>query len=447
MSWRLSDLTPCFEGVIPSIIATAAADGTPNLSYLSHVVQVDDQHVALSNQFFAKTAANIRANPRATLILVDCLTGDQFHLDVRFVRSVDSGPLFEKVSLQLKASSAQIGMADVMRLRSADIFQVLEIEQVPSPIDSAPPAARRDPVSLPALAAAIRLIEHQVEAGDVIDSLLASVGSVLGYSHALVLIADSNRNCFVTTGSTGYERSGLSSEVTGTEGLIGAAAASRRAVKVSDMSRVRRFGVAITTEAAISEDAARLVAFPELPAAMSQIAVPMVTNDEVMGVLFVESAERMAFRDEDEAALEMLAREAARALGTTERLADTATPAVASLTANRVVCGGEAQVTYYRADDSIFIDGTYVVKGIAGALLHLMIEKHLTDGQCEFSNRELRLALAPRMPDIKDNLETRLLLLRRRLEEKQMPVQIIRIGRGRLRMDLASPIVLLAGAT
>jgi adenylate cyclase len=34
----LDRLSACFEGVIPSVVATAAADGTPNVSYLSHVV-------------------------------------------------------------------------------------------------------------------------------------------------------------------------------------------------------------------------------------------------------------------------------------------------------------------------------------------------------------------------------------------------------------------------
>lgn len=447
MNWRLSDLAPCFEGVIPSIIATAAADGTPNVSYLSHVVQVDDEHVALSNQFFAKTAANIRANPHATLILVDCLTGDQFQLEVRFVRAVDSGPLFDKVSLQLKASSAQVGMSDVMRLRSADVFRVLGIDRVPSPVETAPLAPGRGPVSLTALAEAIRAIECQVEVGGIIDRLLGSVSAVLGFDHALVLVPDDSRDCFITTGSTGYESSGLTSEIMGDEGLIGAAAATRQTIKVSDMSRVRRLGKAIDPEAAMSENAARVVAFPELPTAMSQVAVPMMADGEVTGVLFVESPERMAFRDEDTAALEILAREAARALTRIERLAETATPELASPAGNAVACGREVRVTYHRFDDSIFVDGTYIVKGIAGALLHLMLEWHLSDGRCEFSNRELRLVLAPRMPGIKDNLETRLLLLRRRLEEKQAPVQVVRIGRGRLRMTSSGPLIMVEAQT
>ena len=224
MSLRLSDLSACFEGVIPSIIATASADGMPNISYLSHVVRIDEEHVALSNQFFAKTAANVRANPKVTLILVDGFTGDQFLLDIGFMRSVDAGPLFDRIALQLKASSAQVGMSEVMRLRSADVFRVHGIEKVPSPVETAPGAVGRDSVSLPALSDAIKALERQADADEIIDSLLGGVQRVLGYDNALVLIHDSHRGSLVTTGSIGYERSGLGSEIASSEGLIGSAA-------------------------------------------------------------------------------------------------------------------------------------------------------------------------------------------------------------------------------
>lgn len=442
MSVRLSDLAPCFEGVIPSIIATAAADGTPNISYLSHVVRVDDDHVALSNQFFAKTAANIRANPYVTLILVDCFTGDQFLLDIRFVRSLDSGPLFDRISLQLKATSAQVGMSDIMRLKSADIFRVHGIEMVPSPVERGAEAGRCQSVSLPALAEAGRSIERQVEVDGIIDSLLHSVTSILGHNNALVLIMDTHRDCLITTGSIGYQRSGLGSEVAKDDGLIGTAATSRQTIKVNDMSRLRRYGEAMTADAEVSEDITQTIAFPELPMAMSQIAVPMVIRDVVVGVLFVESPERMAFRDEDGAALEILAGRAAHALKASEYVAATEGLAPNLPIGQGVANGRDVRVVHHRLDDSIFVDGTYIVKGIAGALLRLMLEWHLNDGRSQFSNRELRLALAPRMPEIKDNLETRLLLLRRRLEEKQAPIQIARTGRGRLRMDATGPLIL-----
>ena len=53
MKTPLASIRDCFEGVIPSIIATLDADGLPNVSYLSQVYLVDDEHVALSNQFFS----------------------------------------------------------------------------------------------------------------------------------------------------------------------------------------------------------------------------------------------------------------------------------------------------------------------------------------------------------------------------------------------------------
>ncbi|MBB3391007.1 adenylate cyclase [Rhizobium sp. BK275] len=446
MNLRLSDLSACFEGVIPSIIATASADGMPNISYLSHVVRVDEEHVALSNQFFAKTAANVRANPKVTLIVVDGLTGDQFLLDIGFVRSVDAGALFDKIARQLKASSAQVGMSDVMRLRSADIFRVHGIEKVPSPVETAPPMTGRAPVSLPALSEAIKAIEGKAEADEIIESLLCGVQHVLGYDHALVLIHDNHRGCLTTTGSIGYERSGLGSEIAGSEGLIGAAATSGQTIKVSDMSRVRRFGEAIGLEADGAENVTRIVAFPQLPTAMSQIAVPMTVRGAVTGVLFVESTERLAFREEDEAALEILVGQAARALRASEREAAAAELKPVVSLPEPAAAGREVRVIHHRFDDSVFVDGTYIVKGVAGTLLRLMLDWHLSDGRSEFTNREMRLAAGARMPEIKDNLETRLLLLRRRLEEKQAPIRLVRVGRGRVKLEAEGPLTLDATA-
>jgi len=165
----------------------------------------------------------------------------------------------------------------------------------------------------------------------------------------------------------------------------------------------------------------------------------------VTGVLFVESEQRLAFREEDEAALEILAGQAASALRASEREAAATEPGQA-LPLPRPAAGREIRVAHHRFDDSVFIDGTYIVKGVAGMLLRLMLEWHLNERRSEFTNREMRLAAGARMPEIKDNLETRLLLLRRRLEEKQAPVRLVRVGRGRVRLEAEGPLVLDAAA-
>ena len=46
------------------------------------------------------------------------------------------------------------------------------------------------------------------------------------------------------------------------------------------------------------------------------------------------------------------------------------------------------------------------------------------------------------LPDVQDNLEVRLLLLQRRLAEQQVPIQLEKAGRGRMRLNVVRPIVM-----
>jgi len=433
MTLKLSDLHACFEGVIPSIISTSDPDGLPNVSYLSHVAMVDDRHVALSNQFFAKTAANIRLNPHATVLLVDGRTAAQYRLEAVFAYSLDEGPFFDHLSLQLDASSAQVGMAGIMKLRNLDVFRVNHIAAIPSQLEPAEqPAPRRD--RLAGTAQIIERISAKTDVDDIIDSMLDGIASEFGFRHALLLQFYEERNQLVTIGSMGYERSGIGSDVAHGEGVIGAAEAGKRAVKVSDMSRIRRFSAAVR-DSSSDENRTRNIPLPGMADAMSQIAVPLITGDTVRGVLFLESRERLAFSGEDEQALAIIARHAAAALALSETLSLETEPQ--RTTVGKVSSSQKlVQVTHHRFDDSVFIDGDYIIKGVAGRLLVSMLEQHVGNGRAEFTNREIRLDAALKLPDFKDNLETRLLLLRRRLEEKGLPIRLTRLGRGRIGLQI-----------
>jgi adenylate cyclase len=64
----------------------------------------------------------------------------------------------------------------------------------------------------------------------------------------------------------------------------------------------------------------------------------------------------------------------------------------------------------------------------------------VNDGRTDFSNKELRADAQLQLSVLRDNLETRLLLLRRRLDDRGAPIRLRRTGRGQLQLQVAGKI-------
>jgi adenylate cyclase len=128
----VSDIRGCFEGVIPAVIATASRDGCPNVTHLSRVFYVDDNHVALSNQFFSKTTRNLAENPYASVLLIDPLKFDEYRLFLKYERTERRGPLFDRMEADIEAVAAITGMSGIFKLKSADIYRVVQLDREPT---------------------------------------------------------------------------------------------------------------------------------------------------------------------------------------------------------------------------------------------------------------------------------------------------------------------------
>jgi hypothetical protein len=105
--------------------------------------------------------------------------------------------------------------------------------------------------------------------------------------------------------------------------------------------------------------------------------------------------------------------------------------------------GGTSTIKHYQSDDSVFVDDEYLIKGIAGRILWKLLRIYDSEQRVQFTNREIRLDGGLQLPDVKDNLEARLILLRRRLGDKSEVLRLVPEGRGRFRLDVRRPLILV----
>jgi predicted pyridoxine 5'-phosphate oxidase superfamily flavin-nucleotide-binding protein len=447
----LRDLELCFEGAVPAVIATAAADGTPNITYLSRVRMVDDERVALSNQFFSKTSRNLAENPRASMLLVHPVVYDMFRLTLAYERTERRGAVFERLREDVDAVAALQGMQDVFKLRAADVYRVLHIEKVPTAAGDDAGAASEPSAADVEHAARLAELSARLSRCPDLDTLVSAtvdgLCELLGYEHSLLLLVDEQGKSLYTIASKGYDAQGVGSEIPVGEGIIGMAAARCTPMRLGNLRHMSKYSQTVRRsyedEGHISPG--REIPLPGLPLAQSRVAVPAMAFGQLVGVLVVESADPVAFTATDEAVLTVVASVVANAIEverTQERAEDVAarqqvtkphvdTPAPAA---------NATHVRFFGVDGSTFLDGDYLIKGVSGRILWSLLRQHDQEGRTEFTNREVRLDPALELPEFRDNFESRLILLKRRLDERGAPIRIEKTGRGRFRLEVEQPL-------
>lgn len=437
MSLSLESIRRCFEGAAPAQIATCAPDGTPNVAYLSQVHYVDAAHVALSFQFFSKTRENVLANPYAMTQVIDPETGVHYKLSLQYLRTEIEGPLFQYMKARLAGVASHTGMSKVFVLRGADVYRVHDI-QCSAP--SASGAHRTQESMLPALRACSRQLALCADLASLLRELLAGLAEHFGIDHAMVLMFDAASRNLYTVASLGYAESGVGSEIALGAGVIGVAAQEQTPIRIGFMTSDYSYTRSAHQGVPESANREREIPFPGLAAPHSQLAVPIICGGRLLGVLHVESEQRLRFTYEHEDAFVSLAAQLGFAMQLLEQDADRHDAAPGPPSAQGAT-GEMVTVRRYAADNSMFVEGDYLIKGVAGAILWKLLAEQ-TRGRSEFTNRELRLDPALGLPDISDNLEARLILLQRRLEERCPYFRIEKTGRGRFRLAVDRPVKL-----
>ena len=271
---------------------------------------------------------------------------------------------------------------------------------------------------------------------------LESLDDLFGFRHSIVLLADGASQRLFTVAAHGYPDGRVGSEVTVGEGLIGVAAQRRQPVRVTNMARTRVFAAAVN-DGDLHEEPLR-----GLDNAQSMIAVPMMLQERLVGVLYLDSPVAGTFDAEAGEIVDVIAGHLAITVALLEadgfdapesaahRASSTRSPfSSASSSAPKAVA-------FHAYDGSVFVDGEYIIRGIPGRILARVLAEHLATGRSQFSNKELRLDRTIELPAGNDNLDARLLVLCKRLSERDGFIAVERLGRGRIELTTTAPFVI-----
>lgn len=446
MSVRIETIRECLEGIIPGHIATCDAEGMPNLAYLSQVQYIDNEHVALSYQFFNRTRQNVLANSPVRLLLTSHLTGAQYWLSLQYLRTETAGPLFEQMKAKLAGIASHTGMSGVFKLLGSDIYRILEIRQVPGQTVAPPPP----PVNyLSALRRAAGRLGGCSNLECLLETALDSLSSEFGIDHVMLLMHDEGRGRLYTLASRGYPESGVGSEIPVGAGVIGICARERAPIRIGFMTSEYAYGRTVRDSMAAeghSDALESAIPLPGLPHASSQLAVPITAVDRLLGVLYVESVADLHFGYDDEDALVAFAAQLGLAMHHHQQAEDLPEEALAAEDAGQLpIAGPPLAVRHFAANDSVFLDDDYLIKGVAGAILWTILTDFVERRRTSFTNKGLRVDSRIRLPGVSDNLEARLVLLQRRLDERAAGIRLVKSGRGRFSLLVERPLQLVSG--
>ena len=264
----------------------------------------------------------------------------------------------------------------------------------------------------------------------------------------MFLIVDEGRGRLYTLASRGYQQSGIGSEIPLGAGVIGICARERVPVRIGFMTSEYGYGRAIRDgmEADGQGDSLEMaIPLPGLPEARSQMAVPITAYDQLLGVLYVENVADLHFGYDDEDALVAFAAQLGLAMYHHQQAEEHLDDAPAAESPAAPVVGPPLLVRHFAANDSVFLDDDYLIKGVAGAILWTLLTDFVERQRTSFTNKGLRVDPRIRLPGVSDNLEARLVLLQRRLEERAAGIRLAKSGRGRFSLAVDRPLQLVSG--
>ena len=193
-------------------------------------------------------------------------------------------------------------------------------------------------------------INSTLDLDEIYDIALRTMDELFDFHHAVILLVEPSGDRLRAVASRGYEGQAIGGRVAFGTGIIGMVAARRRPLHVGNLGQQRSYAAAQRREmmkAGRGNELGDTVPVPGLPNAESQIAIPLLIRDELIGVFSIESAVRQSFDDHDRHLVSIVANQIASAIRNAQLYDERRRAADALQTANASL---EARVAERTAD-------------------------------------------------------------------------------------------------
>ena len=160
------------------------------------------------------------------------------------------------------------------------------------------------------------VINSTLNLDEILDIVLGTMDDLFGFSHSILLLDDSEETLSVVA-SHGYEEDAIGAKVPVGTGLIGVVAKKRRMMRLGNLGQRRAYLSTVRSQMEQEGQAVEIgepTKLPGLPNVESQIAIPLVIKDKLIGVFSVESEEHRVFSERDEILITIVANQAASAI-------------------------------------------------------------------------------------------------------------------------------------
>ena len=262
----------------------------------------------------------------------------------------------------------------------------------------------------------VRRVALCVDYADATRTGLEALDDLFGFAQSILLVADERGDRLFAVASNGYPASAAGAEVAIGAGVIGTAAERRRVVCVPNVARGRSMQAAIqqTVERSGIEPPGAEIPLPGLDSAQSAAAVPLVVHGELGGVLYLESGRPGDFGPGNERLLRIVGGHLAAVLAVLQgdrHEGDSRDPEVHALSSerSRAPSSTTRRMTAFSSTMPIWSRASRAGScGSCCASTTPMAGRRSRTGSCGWM-RSLGL------PPGNDNLEARLLVLRKRL--------------------------------